>query len=386
MASTVFANNREISCKAADGKTICAMPDVCFTPPENPATPPGVPIPYPNTGMASDTTDGSKSVKIGDKEVGLKDKSCFKKSMGDEAGCAAKKGVITSKNTGKVYFKSWSMDVKIEGENAVRHLDMTTNNHGTEPGDTPPWIYKDRLALAKMSGCEDELQALEDGECHKKGKRRCPKNAKLANARKLHKRAIARRTAAKEAGMSLDRHTKTMDRHQQVINKEHMKYERSLRRNPCNKAAACMLVTYEDGNPPDPACCEPQSPHHLVFDSAVKGKGTYKHKNGPCICAAGNASNGMHGLLHAKQKAWMIDSPPKGSTDIGAKKTTVGKWESAAAKTVEEIHPDCSAACIKAQLRKAHKDMGVLAAEPVNMKAAGASADDVPTLEAAWNR
>ena len=111
MANAVFANGREVACKAAAGKTICAMPDVCMTPPENPATPPGVPIPYPNTGMASDTTDGSKKVKISKKEVGLKNKSSFKKSMGDEAGAAAKKGVITSKNTGKVFFESWSMDV-----------------------------------------------------------------------------------------------------------------------------------------------------------------------------------------------------------------------------------------------------------------------------------
>jgi hypothetical protein len=64
MGNDVFANGREVSCKAADGKSICAFPDVCFTPPENPATPPGVPIPYPNTGMAKDTTSGSKKVKV----------------------------------------------------------------------------------------------------------------------------------------------------------------------------------------------------------------------------------------------------------------------------------------------------------------------------------
>jgi hypothetical protein len=147
MANKVFANGREISCKAAAGKTICAMPDVCFTPPENPATPPGVPVPYPNTGMASDTTSGSKSVKITNKEVGIKNQSFFKKSMGDEAGCAAKKGVVTSTNTGKVYFKSWSMNVKFEGQNAIRHLDMTTDNHmAANPGDTPPWPYLDGMA------------------------------------------------------------------------------------------------------------------------------------------------------------------------------------------------------------------------------------------------
>ena len=38
MANDVFANGREISCKKADGKSICAFPDVCMTPPENPAT------------------------------------------------------------------------------------------------------------------------------------------------------------------------------------------------------------------------------------------------------------------------------------------------------------------------------------------------------------
>src|SRR5262245_49611390 len=98
MANQVYANNMEVSCKQAAGKSICAFPDVCMTPPENPATPPGVPVPYPNTGMASDTTDGSSSVKISGQEVMLKNKSYFKRSTGDEAGCAAKKGVVTSSN------------------------------------------------------------------------------------------------------------------------------------------------------------------------------------------------------------------------------------------------------------------------------------------------
>jgi hypothetical protein len=81
MGNAVFANGREVSCKAAAGKSICAFPDVCMTPPETPVTPPGVPIPYPNTGMASDATGGSKKVKIGGKEVMLKNKSHFKKSV-----------------------------------------------------------------------------------------------------------------------------------------------------------------------------------------------------------------------------------------------------------------------------------------------------------------
>ncbi|WP_303721764.1 DUF4150 domain-containing protein, partial [Malonomonas rubra] len=157
MSNNVFANGREISCKAASGKTICAMPDVCMTPPENPATPPGVPVPYPNTGMASDTTKGSKKVKISNKEVGLKNKSYFKKSVGDEAGSAAKKGVITSTNRGKVYFNSWSMDVKVEGANVVRHLDITTHNHASQIGQTPPFPEIDGMSAGVVTiTCKDD--------------------------------------------------------------------------------------------------------------------------------------------------------------------------------------------------------------------------------------
>jgi len=48
-------------------------------------------------------------------------------------------GVVTHNIQGKCYFVAWSMDVQIEGENVVRHMDMTTHNHmGAKPGNTPP--------------------------------------------------------------------------------------------------------------------------------------------------------------------------------------------------------------------------------------------------------
>lgn len=152
MANQVFANGMEVSCKAADGKSICAFPDVCFTPPQAPVTPPGVPIPYPNTGLASDTSNGSTTVNISGQEVMLKNKSYFKKSTGDEAGCAPMKGVVTHKITGKVYFTVWSMDVKVEGENVVRMMDLTTHNHGSVPGNTTPWPYIDEMAALQGGG------------------------------------------------------------------------------------------------------------------------------------------------------------------------------------------------------------------------------------------
>lgn len=153
MSHNVFANNMEISSKASSGKTICNTPDVCFTPPLTPATPPGVPIPYPNTGMASNTADGSTTVKISNQEVMLKNKSNFSKSTGDEAGAAPKKGVVTSKNMGKVYFNAWSMDVKVEGENVPRNLDITTHNHMSKmPGNTPPMPHVSSMAMGMVMG------------------------------------------------------------------------------------------------------------------------------------------------------------------------------------------------------------------------------------------
>jgi hypothetical protein len=137
--SGVFANGLEISGKAVNAKTIAAMPDVCFTPPENPATPPGVPVPYPSFGMASDSEKGTGTVFIGGETVNIKNKSDESKTSGTEAGAAAKKGVITSKNTGKKYFNSWSNDVKFDGEPVIRFSDLATHNHASPIGNTGPW-------------------------------------------------------------------------------------------------------------------------------------------------------------------------------------------------------------------------------------------------------
>ena len=137
---TVFANGMEISAQAQGCKVIAAFPDTCFTPPQTPATPPGVPIPYPNFGLDGDLTSGSTTVKIGDKPVSMENKSHYSKCSGDEAGCAPKKGVVTSKNMGKVYAQAWSMDVKVQGKGVVRFGDMATSNHGSNTGDTPPMV------------------------------------------------------------------------------------------------------------------------------------------------------------------------------------------------------------------------------------------------------
>lgn len=155
MGHDVYANGRSISSKSADGKSLCAFPDVCLTPPAPPAGP--IPVPYPNTGMASDTTRGTRNVKIAGKEIMLKNRSFFRKSTGDEAATRSQgMNVVTHQIKGKVYFVSWSMNVKFEGENVVRHLDLTTHNHASDPPGTPPTGHTDKQTppVAEKETCD----------------------------------------------------------------------------------------------------------------------------------------------------------------------------------------------------------------------------------------
>ena len=168
----VFANGLEISGKAVNAKTIAAFPDTCFTPPQTPATPPGVPIPYPSFGMASDTENGSGTVFIGGKTVNIKNKSDESKTSGTEAGCAPKKGLITSKNTGKKYFNSWSGDVKFDGEPVIRFSDLATHNHASPGGNDPPWAevcaanFSDENCVAVLANLGIEVHAHKDSPCN----------------------------------------------------------------------------------------------------------------------------------------------------------------------------------------------------------------------------
>jgi len=342
MANQVFANGREVACKAGAGKTICATPDVCMTPPENPATPPGVPVPYPNTGLASDTTEGSKSVQISGEEVTLKNVSYFKKSSGDEAGCAAKKGVISSKNTGKVYFIGWSMNVKFEGQNAARHLDQTTNNHASPAANEAlPWPFVDMMTKAEKKKCKknkrDEKTACADYEPHKKPGKDVCKEAGLSG--KFSKKAAVAGQRAKDASQ-----------------------------NKCAAARRCRLMAF-DAKPEDGinGCCPSQTGDHLVpkssfFETSVKAKDLlsdwkpsatktgYNIAKAPCMCTEGGSCSGSHGLRHAHHKAYGPVKP--------GKKHSFNDEVKHCAKGAHEIAPQCSKACIEAQLKAGHRKMG----------------------------
>jgi hypothetical protein len=144
VGDTVFINGRAVVHKGSAGKSI-AFPDVCLCPPTPPAGP--IPTPLPNTVQAADLSGGASSVVTEGNPIG-KQSSFFAKSTGNEVSQPTGGGVVTAAVQGKAYFQSSSPDVMIEGEPAVRHLDLLTHNHmGQAPGNTPPvpWLSTQNL-------------------------------------------------------------------------------------------------------------------------------------------------------------------------------------------------------------------------------------------------
>jgi hypothetical protein len=320
MANEVYANGMEIACKAASGKTTAAFPDTCLSPPTPPAGP--VPIPYPNTACASDTTNGSTSVMISDQEIMLKDQSTFKKSTGDEAATKSLgMGVVTHTIQGEASFVAWSMDVKIEGHNADRHLDMTINNEQSSPADTPPWPYMDSAALGAGSACN----------------KKAPKD--YANQVKANCSSPPEECKSPE----------------------------------CCKARKCMLVPGVLEPETARKCCGTQTPHHIIpvmdhyteenvrkldLDDAARkeflphGSKTYDEDKAPAICCSGidhKNPRKQHGRI-GRGYAFMRN---KLLRDTGRDTYEYHEVAEPAAKMVAK-EMSCDSECVKAQMDAYH--------------------------------
>jgi hypothetical protein len=133
MGVTVNVNMRSVVHKGSSG-IATAFPDVCKTP--APPSPSPIPIPYPNISKSSDTSKGSKKVKMDGNSIMLKD-SEFRMSTGDEAGSAGG-NMVTNKIKGPAKFIMYSFDVKVEGKNVPRQLDIMMHNASAISG-TPPF-------------------------------------------------------------------------------------------------------------------------------------------------------------------------------------------------------------------------------------------------------
>lgn len=157
MGVTVGVNNLSVVHAGSSGITT-AFPDVCKTP--SPGGP--IPIPYPNVAQSSDAASTATSVKADGNPICVKD-SNFKLSTGDEAGSAGG-GVASSKIKGKAEFVNYSFDVKVEGKNVPRALDLMLHNDK----NTPPFPVVQPPLVVLPGGKDPEIPTLEvqwdDGE------------------------------------------------------------------------------------------------------------------------------------------------------------------------------------------------------------------------------
>lgn len=166
MSDKVYANANAVVCAAGSGKVVAAFPDVCMSPPGPPAGP--APVPYADTSHARDTKKGSKTVKIGGKPVFLFGQSHLATSpLGNEAATKSfGASVLTHTITGKTQFSGHSMDVKCEGKYLCRHLDLTTSNHASYPGATPPFPEMEEMNLVAQQRIEERVcPCCGSGEC-----------------------------------------------------------------------------------------------------------------------------------------------------------------------------------------------------------------------------
>lgn len=385
MATKVYANGNEISCKASKGKTSVAFPDPCWSPPPPPAGP--IVLPYPNIAKPSSLKKGSKTVLIKGTMVALVDRSFFSKSNGNEPATPAfQKGFLTRKLTGKTYYKKWSQNVKFEGKGVCRHIDIMTHNHGSNPGNTAPFPFLSDQALAngtckaEKEKIEENCQIPDDYEGDEKDWHWTKSHCKDLDEM-ISKAEEARAHILKTISQSESSYKSFLQGELDIINQmsTRTKTNRQEKKtattklsgeilakagadNKCAEARKCQLVPYtnkgkkrsDTSKKDDGGCCNGQTGHHLIPDAMVKNSGCpgYAKGSAPVICAEGSShSIGSHGSLHTALDNELIRLQIKDV--IKNDKLHVKQAINCATKSLQKTFPasGCSDACIKAQLR-----------------------------------
>lgn len=214
------------------------------------------------------------------------------------------KGVITSSNAGKVYFVAWSMDVQVEGENVVRHLDMTTGNHASpEANAAIPWAHVDNMTAFVQNKCASDI-------------------GKAAES-------CADSTPPDDCN------------------------------DACRKHQKCILVP--KGNASERCCAPSSTGHHLIEDHWIQGNSAFPantqnspgysgYNRAPTVCVEGSRSDGEHGLMHALQGVQEDSHLPTGVNRSKPWNYAAGKRAALRAHQITFMNSDCSRDCIEAQL------------------------------------
>ncbi len=138
MPTNISVDGLGLTYKGSVGISNATVPDVCKTP--SPGGP--IPVPYPNVAKQSSLQGGTTTVRAHGQMIAVKG-SQYASSNGDEAGTAG--GLKYGVNMKATDWITYSLDVKMDGQNACRHTDKKFHNNkntvdlaGNMDRDNPP--------------------------------------------------------------------------------------------------------------------------------------------------------------------------------------------------------------------------------------------------------
>jgi hypothetical protein len=301
VGDTVFANNNSILHAGSAGKAAA-----CLSPQLNPPTPPAgpVPAPLPNTAMASDLDKGAKSVLIEGNPAGHVD-SEISKSMGDEPALPPPTfaGVISHRKNAKATFVMHSMDVMVEGNPVVRHLDTTLHDCAATP-NTPPWVAIAAMEFAPGGECDGQPEKCKMVPFRPKSN--CPDGKTGHHLVQAHSFVKEGENAAGVRWRSIN---------------ERVSATAAERRASCNPGAK-----------------------------------NYKSRDAPTVCVTGkdHAETGPGGNLLQHGRIATRQAVPEAVAARTRGSWTYGEARDAGCEAAEEVLKPCTAACFKAQLDAYH--------------------------------
>jgi hypothetical protein len=258
------------------------------------------------------------------------------------------------------------MDVKVEGENVVRNLDMTTHNHASTPANgAAPMVHTAAVALGKVKACASEAQEIEKKCTGEPKPDPCP--AILGVPIKAGSESGVGKIKASFKARGLSAAAMKEVKPQVKLARASTTVAEKSDKAACTRAMRCLLRPYGEEKDGVKGCCPGQTPHHIPPWSTTKSVSgnNVKHDNALCICLEGAGhSIGSHGKHHHGINFTLQQMSSTPGTGVVKSTNSSGhtifsaplKQHVAASAAVTEAQNGCSKECIEEQLNKQYGD------------------------------
>jgi hypothetical protein len=241
------------------------------------------------------------------------------------------------------------MDVKFEGENVPRHLDLTLHNEASLPANTPTWPYVDAQAMTSEHPCYESVQK-ETAACAPPGtqSRADKKGVDCSDDCK----------AARACALPMKKHDKAVCCHPDTTGDHLVEvncFTQTGTRGGLNIGSEAVLATRSF----EMVLAFPKSrPRRLSqFDN-------YDDEKAPTACANPDGTKGKHARMQAardrikrqcrnQQQGIPLDVFLTGEESFW----TYGEAAAAGARSHKQENPQCDEKCTRAQIDAYHQEI-----------------------------